>query len=359
MCEYPCERLHLTHKWLIDEAKKHYPDKKVLLGVYAPVRTPSRKFDYYGDNVILEICGEPNALKFGMWKGKAPATSVYTFWFDVMVGLGMDRGKTPLEISRKVRFLVENDVVGIYLGGGGSNWGFMGPTYYVMCRMCSDPSLDYRALFAEYCEGLYGNAAAAMQEFFELLYTRLTMKQPGGATYEDMQILRYTPEFLSQLEALLVKAEAAADTERSKNFIVMTRHQFDFNKLLTRAFLAYRAYQINPTAPNWQHVRDAVIAFDEFRERVVRLGNDFTARWYPGYSKFFNYLTSNGDKKLYYKGWASRKEAVLSKPLRGVAVGYWQSLVRIPLTLDLDHPPDVPKATPGATGDAQGGIPGP
>jgi hypothetical protein len=132
--ENPCERLHSTHKWLVDQARKRYPDRKVHLLVYCPTTTPSRKFKYYGDNVILEICSNADPEIVKLWKGKASGATVYVCWFDETIGYGLDIGYTPAELSKHLRFLYENGVIGFYFGGGGSNWGFLGPTYYVLGR---------------------------------------------------------------------------------------------------------------------------------------------------------------------------------------------------------------------------------
>ena len=341
MCEHPCERLHLTHKWLIDEARKKYPNKKIHLLVYGPTVTPSKKFDYYGDNVVLEICSNADPRIIELWKGRASAFTVYVCWFDITVGYGYDIGFTPAETSSRIRHLHENGCVGIYFGGGGANWGYMGPTYYVLARMLGDPGLDYEKLVKEYCDAIYGNASQNMQDFFDLLYARVCMEQVPGASMRDMQIARYPSRFLLSLDELLANAELKADTERSRNFIRMTRDHFDFNKLITKALLAYRTWKVFPTDENWTQIKEAVEAFDEFRGRVVRYDDAFTAKYFPGHGKFCNYLSSRASGAVYYSGWQGRRKEVLSKPLKGTVVGYSGNAVSIPLTLNFDKPPKL------------------
>ena len=341
MCEHPCERLHLAHKWLIDEAKRNHPDKKVHLLVYGPTVTPSRAFDYYGDNVVLEICANADPRVIELWKGKAPAFTVYVCWFDITVGYGLDSGMSPAEAAKRIRHLHQNGCVGIYFGGGGSNWGYMGPTYYVIGRMLGDPSLDHQALVKEFCKGVYGRAASAMQDFFELLFSRACMDTVPGASMQDMQLVRYPPRLLRSLEELLDRAETAAGTERERGFIRVSRDQFEFNKYITLAQLAYRTWKAYPTDANWGQLEAAVLEFDRFRERVMRYGDDSVTAYYPGHGNVCNYLSSRASGKVYYSDWKSRRKEVLSKPVHGTVVGYGRAAVSLPLTLDFGRPPKL------------------
>jgi hypothetical protein len=226
--------------------------------------------------------------------------------------------------------------MGIYFVGGGENWGFMGPTYYVVGKMLGDPSLDYRSLVKEYCDGMYGRGSAAMQNFFDVLYTRVCMEKSEGATLQDMQLLRYPPRFVLSLEEHLDTAEAAADGERERGLIRMTRDQLEFNKHTAFALLAYRNWKAHPTDASWQQVKASVDAYNAFRERVVRYDDAFAREYFPGYDRFCNYLTGGG----YYDNWAGRKAEVLTKPLKGTVAGY--SLVfNYPMTLNFDKPPKL------------------
>jgi len=154
-----------------------------------------------------------------------------------------------------------------------------------------------------------------------------------------MQLLRYPPDFLNRLEALLQAAEAKADGERAKSFIRMTRDQHDFNRLLTRALMAHRMYEMTPNTANWEAIRDAVNAFDEFRNRFIRYEDAFVDRWFPGHGYFCNFLTSNNSQAVYYGGWSKRRKEVLARPVRGAVIGYGHNCVNVPLTLDLSKPP--------------------
>ena len=335
---YPAERLHVTHKWLIDEAGKKYPDRKVHLLVYAPTRTPSKRFDHYGDNVVAEICGGDLSPIIDLWESKVSAFSVYVYWFDVSLGYGIDAGIAPVWAAERVRELHRRGCIGIYFGGGGENWGYMGPTYYVLGKMMGDPGLDYKGLVNDYCRGLYGKAAGEMEAFFDLLYTRLDTPRVAGTPFTEMQVARYTPEFATALRAHLDKAAAIADGRRERNFIQMSCDQFDYNALLADVLRAYRLQDHckgELAADNWGRVAAAVRKFDEFRDKVARHEDGFVKRYYPGYDKFCNYLTGGN----YYDSWERRRAKLLSNPIGGCHVGQGQAVVDAPLTLDLSKPP--------------------
>ena len=340
IADYPPERLHLAHKWLIDEAAKRYPNKTVKLIVYGPTTAPSKKIDYFGDNVILEICGNANPDLIKLWKGKAAGFCTYVIWFDISY-LDIDAGMSPAMMAQRIRQLLDSGCLGIHFGGGGEgNWGYMGPTYYVLGRLMGDPGLSEKALVKEYCDGLYGRGSQEMQDFFDLALSRLHFPTSSGMSAEDKLLLRYPPKLLLALDELLSKAELKADTERNRSFIRMSRDQFEYNRRVVATILAYRNWKLRPTRENWDETRKAVAAFDEWRERVVRYDDRFVAKYFPSHGKFCDYITSDADTEVYWKSWGARRKKVLSRPLRGLAVGYCNP-VRRPLTLSFDKPPKL------------------
>ena len=102
-----------------------------------------------------------------------------------------------------------------------------------------DPFADDKAIIDEYTRGVYGNAAGAMTQFFDLLEARLSEVIPiedndiavdgrnirlsKGLTTSDMYIVQYPPEFLAQLEKLLQQAEREADTHRTRGWVRLSR----------------------------------------------------------------------------------------------------------------------------------------
>ena len=357
----PCERLFLTHKWVIDQVAKSHPDKKVMLMCYAPTAWPSKKIDYFGNNVICEVM-EQSPAYLDAWKGKSAGMACYFYLFTNQCPMGFNVSVTAREIAEKVRYLHGYGMTGIYHGAE-SNWGLMGPTLYVFGKMMGDPSLDYRALVKEYCDGAFGHASRPMRHFFALLDRRLEQVLPlatedfsGRNTTlprwiktPDMFLMQYPPSFLNRLEGLLQQAEAAAGTERTRGWVKLSREHFDFVKLLTHALIAHRAWQINPTSATWEALGKHVDAFDDYRMRIITYAKEYTDVWFPGHAYFCQWLTANceRDTKTYYVSWEERKPAVLERGIKGISIGfgesYYHSHVTEPLTFDFSKPMPAPR----------------
>ena len=359
--ETPCERLFLAHKWVIDQAAISYPDKKVMLMCYAPTSWPSKIIDYFGENVICEVMNQSRP-HMDAWKGKSSGMACYFYLFDIQCPMGFNVSVTPREIAEKVRYLRSYDVVGIYHMVE-SNWGLLGPTFYVFGKMMGDLTLDYKALVVEYCDGVFGNASDTMQQFFDMLYARLEQviplptddfsgrntTLPRWMNTTEMFLAQYPPSVLGKLDELLKQAETEADTERARGWVKLSREHFDFIKLLTEALIAYRAWQVNESRDNWQQLKQSVEAFDAFRMRIITYDREYTDIWFPGHDYFCQYLTANceRDSKTYYVPWETRKPGVLERGINGVSIGfgtsYYFSSVEEPLTIDFSrYPGDDP-----------------
>ena len=354
--ETPCERLFITHKWVIDEVKKSHPDKKVMLMCYAPTAWPSKNISYFGDNVICEIMNQsPEYIK--AWSAKFSGMTCYFYLFDNQCPMGFNVTITPGEIAGKVRYLHENGFVGIYHLAE-SDWGLQGPSIYVFGRMMGDPSLDHEALVKEYCNGVFGKAGGTMLEFFGLLFARLeevlplpvddfsgrNIDLPRWMNTTDMFLMQYPPTFLAQLEELIQKAEKEADTERTRGWVRLSRDHFDFVKLLTQTLISYRAWQSNKSTENWHELKERVETFDAYRLKIITYPKEYTDVWFPGHPYFCQWMTADivSESEIYYSPWENRKPDVLKRGIKGMAMGYgdsyYYSFIKEPLTLDFSKP---------------------
>lgn len=350
----PCDRLFLLHKWVIDELQKSHPGKKVLLMAYGPTTWPSKKIENWGDNVWVELSiQEPEVID--AWKDKVAGITGYVYWFDIQLPMGMDVHATPAEASQRIRFLHENGFVGLYHFPE-TNWGMVGPVFYLIGKLMGDPYLDYQAVVKEYCDGVFENAGATMLEFFDLLYAgrseilsleeRRPIKHPKGMTTADIYINHYPAEKLAQLEQLLQQAEKEADSDRARGWLRLTRDHFDFTTLVTKMVTAHRVFQKDGNPENWRELKRRVDLFDDFREKIISYEKAYTNRWFPGYDHFCNWMTGDAkhESTVYYKPWELRKPKVLKKGIRGMAIGYGggfgYSFIKEPLTLDFSKVQD-------------------
>ena len=338
--DYPCERLLGLHRWIAEECYKSHPDKTVHLLVYGPTLMPSKKFNKWPPNVVAEMCSrEPEIVN--LWKDKVRALTGYIYIFDITLHGGLGVRATPESIAEIVREMHEMGYIGVATCICGHNWGLEGPVYYVEAKLLGDPDLEERELVKEYCRGLFGKAAQAMLDFFELLYTRGDIRELTGDE-ADRFVYLYPPFFLERLERFLIKAERDADTEPARQWVKLSRDHFDYMNYLVRMIVAYRAYQVNPDEWTWAKVRQAVRAFEGWRDKVIRYEKSYADRWFPGYSRFCNFLTAEGTQRAYYSSWWNRREKVLKDGARGTSVGYGVgSEIRLPLILDMSRQPIV------------------
>jgi hypothetical protein len=369
----PCERLFLLDKYVIDEVKKSHPDHKVVLMCYCPTAWPSKKIKYFGDNVIADV-QHPNTEYIEAWRGKTSGMTGKTDWFNTQCPMGVNVHMSPRELAGWMRQLHQSGIIGISQYGEG-NWGLQGPVFYLLGRLLGNPDQDYQPIIDEYCQGVYGKAGDSMSQFFQAIYARLEVAVPIektdlmfsgrnvglglSRTPTEVMLAMYTPQMLDQLERLLRQAEAAADTERAAGWVKLTRDQFDFIKLLTEALISYRDYQAHPNKENWLRVKTRVEVFDKCRTRILTYPNEYTDQWFPGHAEFCKYLSGGAVKETisYYVLWeertpsafpalAGRKAEILSKGIKGVAVGHgdsnYYSYFKEPFTLDFDQlPPDA------------------
>lgn len=327
----PCERLFLTHKWVIDALKKSRPEAGTLLMGFAPQAWPSKDIEDWGDDVWIELTNqEPEYIE--SWRGKTGGMTTYLYWFNSCLDFAWNVDATPAEIAKNIRYLYARGVRGFYHTFD-ENFGLSGPTYYMMGKLMGNPHLDPESLVNEYIEGVYGNAAPAMKEFFATLYqvheerfphSMHGRSIPSWATTENIYLLLYPEETLAVLESHLQKAEASADAKQSEGWVRLSRDFFDFTKLLTRAIASYRIYQADDSPKNWYAMKKTVEQFDAWREKVVNYDLDYAEEWFPHHGHFCNWLTANNhhETPTYYTPWKERRAAALRRGVVGVSVGY-------------------------------------
>ena len=330
--EHPPERILLAHKWIADECRKSHPDKTIHLLLYQLSRMPSKLFDSYGDNVVAEnAIGSYDGFKqvTESWRGKVRAFTSYSYWEAISVTpLGILPKITPKSVSRQMKYYDENNVIGIYycVGTFGKNWGLWGPVYYMVGRLTGDPDRNPDLLMKEYCDGVYGETGPIMGEFFDHLYSRIDKigeMHTDGLETKDHFLLYYPPHFVKQLDKMLRRAEQAAETEKSKGWVRLTRDCFDYIRTVSNVITLEKAYEANPTLANLKQVKESVDAFQDYRAHILSYvdNRDFQLNWFPSYSMLSRFLMSD-DSQLYSE----------NDPSRPTAYG----LIGAPLTWDFE-----------------------
>ena len=100
-------------KAIADAALESHPDKTVHLLIYRQTLVPSERFDSFGPNVVGEMCNiNPQAVI--PWNGKVRAYTCYLYWFDITLGLGMGLHSTPRQAAERIRYLRDENFIGIF-----------------------------------------------------------------------------------------------------------------------------------------------------------------------------------------------------------------------------------------------------
>jgi hypothetical protein len=323
----PCERLLTLHKAIADAALESHPNKTVHLLVYRQTLVPSQKFEAFGPNVVGEMCNiNPHAII--PWKGKVRAFTAYLYWFDVTLGLGMGLHTTPVQAAARIRYLRDENFVGIYQIPD-TNWGLMGPVYWTIAKTMGNPDLDPDQLVEEYCRGVFEDAAPLMLQFFKLLYKRdiVSIERSSAA---EQHLFYYPPSLCVQLEKILGEAESSAHAERSRKWVRVTREHFDYVKNLSFLLTAYETYKAKPSDTNLAELKSRRDEFDRFRQHIVELDDAYTSRWFPGYERFASFVSANG-QDVYYVPWSQRREQVKREGIKGKPLGFaGPCLIRAP-----------------------------
>ena len=339
-----CERQHLAHKWIADTALESHPDKTILmLAAYSPLDYPSTRFDRYPDNVVPEVHGDGDPKYIEAWRGQGRGLSVSGVWLNAGMPPGVGFRYTPREAADLIRYFYDAKVIGIYYMGGGAMWGMQGPTYYVLGRMMGNPKGDYRGLVKEYCDGLYGDAAGFMLRFFRTLYSRPVyphvsplLETPPTAAEVISHV--YRPEYLIELDGLLRRAERAAETERERMWVRLSRDEFDAVRHLATLLQLYDAYLLCDDASILAQLGKAVGTFNECRRRITAYEGDHVRLYFPGHGMLCKYLTSGINSGGYFGDWQGLRTASKWEDLDVSEVGFHPySTIGKPLTLDLDR----------------------
>ena len=341
----PVERIHVLHNWIAEQCLKSHPGKTVHFLAYIPTRWPSRKLDKYSPNIVAEICKVmPQMLED--WSKKVKGMTVYEYWWDMFWVYGYRPDISLKEMADRIRVYRDNKVIGFFNGGDAHNWGLNGPCFYALGKLLGNPDLDEYTLMEEYCQGVYGEAGEAMNEFFLYLYKRPFRKAEMGPRTSQGESIRtiFPPRVIRGLEQRLAKAEAMGVTGYAADNLRQTRIQLDYLGLVSRMWVAYEGYQVSETQATLGELKGRVDAFEDFREKIMSMDPEAAGRL-PDWGSLCKWFTG---RLPWYDSWYQVKDKPDPASLRGSPVGYYGRKISKPLTLDfealakkIDSKPDV------------------
>ncbi len=299
------DQVHNALRNVAEIVGRKYPDRKLHVLIYNPNYRPPTQFATYPSNTIGQVClTELLQTAFGShdqamdyWRGAIPGgITVYTYYMGLYYDNGLAPRFYPELAAAKIRDWIAHDVQGIYWCGGGENWGAEGPTYYVIGRLATDPSLDWQAVYQEYLNLTFGNAAPAMKQYYDTLYGRLKVCRHSkddwvvaGVGHPDVTFTStYPAATLQELRQALdaAKQEAAGDV-RVLGWIRRAEISYQQYALITQAFLAYRIFMLAPTASNRTQVIKAVNAYQTWVATTAAIATAepiFASNFFPDVS---------------------------------------------------------------------------
>jgi hypothetical protein len=321
-------RIMIPHKAVLENLNKSRPGKYVMQTVYQATDRYITADEDYGlrlpPNAIAET-GTCSVKDFALIKRAFTGTSVYDKWWNCAVynywWLAYDKDTfcpkhSPETIAAQVKKLSNYKVLGTYYCGGGDNWPAEAPAYYVTVRLVERPDSAVADMMKEFCDGLYGNAAQTMNDYYAAYYEKIVEDVNGqgsqgmglyGGTFRDKYLTCWPEDKLVKLDGLLKKAESEASGDRKAlGFIRLARIGYDEVAYTSRTFTAYAELEKNPTPEGAQKVKDAIAARNAMLDNLVQLGDkepEFVASYFPNYKALKSRIE-----------WSRKGKSALGKP---------------------------------------------
>ncbi len=279
----PADRIHLFHDWLAREIAASHPDRKVLIISYGPTGEVPDAVERFGDNVVVEFTHSPPSL-IDRWTAWHERFTAYVYWWGLYQRIAFGPKSSHQYVASEVRRMVDAGVEAFYLCGGGECWSTEAPGYYVYSRLQRDPTLDEQELFGEFCDGLFGQAAGMMREYFETLfeasdrYRELGHFEPVmGEPFHgerrptsEWYLHCFTEGWLHRCAELLDEAEAQADSDDVRARIEYFRDGFDYLRITTECYRRLARWQEEKTDANLAAHRALMAEREAFVDAMLR-----------------------------------------------------------------------------------------
>lgn len=298
------DQVHNALRNVAEIAGRKYPDRKLHVLIYNPNYPPPTRFATYPSNTIGQVClSELLQTAFGShdramdyWRSAIPGgITVYTYYMGLYYDNGLAPRFYPELAAAKIEDWMTHGAQGVYWCGGGENWGAEGPTYYVIGRLATHPGLEWHAVYEEYLNLTFGQAAPAMKQYYDILYERLKdCRHPqddwvvAGVGNPSVTFTRtYPAETLLALKLALEEAKRrAVGDDRALGWIRLAEMSFQQYSLIATAFHHYQAYQLKSTAGNLNQAATAAKAYQVWAEETMAIGKQeptFARNFFPNW----------------------------------------------------------------------------
>ena len=256
------DRYHTFWNTLGRLLKERYPDRDLYIraGMYGPSK-PLPVAARLDDNILMAYVGHFPLIAESQreeekaeWKAWTDYARMMIYRPNLFYQSGGILGMPEISLTRTaedMRFLAENNGVGIAIDGAWSHWPTQGPQYYLMAQLAWNPYQDAEAVMEDYYRRGFGPAAEDIQAYWNLLeeafhaYAELPRSRhfsPQGRRASREQV--FTDAFLERLDGLLDSAAAklADEPKGYRQRLDFVRGGFEFTRLV------YTSVDLEPAA---------------------------------------------------------------------------------------------------------------
>ncbi|MBB74207.1 MAG: hypothetical protein CMJ75_06815 [Planctomycetaceae bacterium] len=304
----PGDQVHNANRRIIEMIGAEYPDRVVQVLIYGPTRTPPTRFESYPPNTLVELTDtREEALTY--WnKATAGGLTLYAYYMEPTFDNGYTPAFPPVMAAAKIKRWIAHGVKGIYWSAGGLRWGTEGPTYYVLARLATDPTLDWQQVYQEYLKLTFRQAAPPMKQYYDTLYERLArFRDPtndrhligsgpdgaykhGGSHRATVKAV-YPEETLIDLQRYLERArKRAGDDQRALGWIRLAQIQYEQCALVAR---------MHHEGQTPEAVRKRAGAYYAWVDEIVKLDKvdpEFRKNFFPDDDAAFGPIWNDADR---------------------------------------------------------------
>jgi len=249
---------------IAEEIEKDYPDKYIDTLAYQYTRKPP-KYVRPRRNVIIRLCSieccfshpleECNAISYPFYyrMSRKDVQDYTSFaqdlheWSKIANRLYVWDYVTNFAnyimpfpnfhvLQPNIKFMTKNNVKGIFEEGNYAKGGkgeFAELRAYVLAKLLWNPDYDVDLVIDEFLTGYYGNAAAPIRRYIDMLHKKVVDENIHMGIY-DPPLNRYlTKDILKKAEELFNRAEALADNDEILKRVRIARLPIEYVRLST------------------------------------------------------------------------------------------------------------------------------
>lgn len=230
-----------------EQVAKQYPDRVLVCSAYFATFPPPKDLRLHPMLLVYIVAVDVDTptkregiqyTHIDNWARIASQTGYYDWMEDVYYLVPRIYTK---QLTNLVRHGARHNLVA-YKGEACPNWAFSGPKFYATARLLWNPSEDPDAITREFCENLFGPAAAPMARYFRRCEDAWLESGGIGTWQKPTQFLPFTAEVVAALSQDLDEARRlTAGDELRQRRVRFFRDAFEFTRIAAPSVESLRA----------------------------------------------------------------------------------------------------------------------